>query len=302
MTSKPAAGRATNSSDHSGPQVQAATVIVPMKDAAQTISATLEGLAAQDFPSDFEVVVVDNGSTDCSVDIVSKFDSDLPGLRLIQAPDRAGAAYARNVGAALAKGEIFAFCDADDIPHKDWLRSLIQACGGTEAAGGRLVALQDGTSSRVGVQEQGLPGLMGYLPWSCSGNLAIPRAAFNAIDGFDEDLPICEDVDFSWRLQQAGYTLRFCPDAVVQYRSRSGNVSNARRCFAYAVGDVLVYKRHAQFGARRRSLVGAMWDWLKLIVSLPRVLSNTLRPRYVNSVAKRLGWLVGSIKHRTFYP
>ena len=273
-----------------------------MKDAASTISETLAGLADQDHPTEFEVLVVDNGSTDSSVDVVHAFQATLPGLRLIRAPDKAGAAYARNVGAAHAKGEILAFCDADDIPQRGWLRSLVQATSSTEAAGGRLVAFQDADSNRVGVQSQGLPGLMGYLPWSSTANLAVPRVVFIETDGFDESLPVCEDVDFSWRLQQAGYALHFCPDAVVRYRSRSSDLANARRCFAYALGDVLVYGRHASYGARRRSLAGAAWSWLKLIIFFPKVLSKSSRPKYLNSAARNLGWLIGSIKYRTFYP
>jgi glycosyltransferase involved in cell wall biosynthesis len=291
----------TNVDRDRGSSSPSVSVIVPMKDAEGTISETLEALAAQDY-TDFEVLVVDNGSTDASADIVRSFQAALPGLRLVWAAGSAGPAHARNAGAAQATGDLLAFCDADDIPRRDWLRSLADASNGTDAVGGRLAGFDADKLTQQGVQSRGLPRMMGYLPWSGSGNLLVPKEVFLELSGFDENLPICEDVDFSWRLQQAGFALRYCPNAVVRYRSRSGVISNAKRCFAYAVGDVLIYKRHSHHGARRRSIAGAFRAWTVLILTLPMAFHRSSQSRYLNFAARNFGWLVGSFKYQTFYP
>ena len=94
-----------------------ATVVVPAFNASKTIVETLESLQAQSF-QDFEVVVVNDGSTDATVDVIKRFLRD-SRFRVVDQPNR-GLAGARNTGIANAVGEYVGFCDSDDlwIPDK----------------------------------------------------------------------------------------------------------------------------------------------------------------------------------------
>lgn len=99
------------------------SVVIPALNAEAFIGIQLKALSKQRVDFDWEVIVVDNGSRDKTVDVVSNYSNSLPNLRVVQAHEHRSAAYARNVGAAIANGDFLAFCDADDVVEKDWLYS-----------------------------------------------------------------------------------------------------------------------------------------------------------------------------------
>jgi glycosyltransferase involved in cell wall biosynthesis len=95
------------------------SVIIPAYNASATIGRTLTALANQDYSSNFEVIVVDDGSSDDTFSVVSSF----PAVRYVR-QDNAGPASARNHGARLAQGDLLAFTDSDCVPHSDWISQL----------------------------------------------------------------------------------------------------------------------------------------------------------------------------------
>src|SRR5262245_35038573 len=103
------------------------SVIIPCYNAAETIGDQLEALTCQRWSQLWEVVVVDNKSTDRSRTIVESYQKRLPNLRMINAFERQGQAHARNVGAQVACGESLAFCDADDEVGAEWLAAMGEA-------------------------------------------------------------------------------------------------------------------------------------------------------------------------------
>ena len=97
------------------------SVIVPAYNAQKTISQTIRSLVEQDYSEKYEIIVIDDGSTDQTADLIRSF----PNVIYVHQPN-AGPATARNHGARLAKGRYLAFTDSDCVPHKDWLSQLLQ--------------------------------------------------------------------------------------------------------------------------------------------------------------------------------
>src|SRR4051794_37468100 len=103
------------------------SVIIAMRDAAATLVDELEALTRQTYTGWWEVLLTDNGSRDDSVALGRSYEDRLRNLRIIAAAERPGCAHARNVAARHARGDVLAFCDADDIVSPGWLAAIAAA-------------------------------------------------------------------------------------------------------------------------------------------------------------------------------
>ena len=149
------------------------TVVVPHYNQPQALADCLDSLARQSFPAaHYEVIVADNGSDDQAALAVAL--ELLPGARLVREEKR-GAANARNAAIEVARGEAFAFIDADCVAHPDWLAEGLAALARTDLVGGEVVltaAVEAVGPFRHGVSED--------LDW-CRRAVALGfRLAFNA--------------------------------------------------------------------------------------------------------------------------
>jgi GT2 family glycosyltransferase len=204
--------------DAAGPRV---SVVVCSHNGQATIGHCLEELGRLDYP-DYEVIVVDDGSTDRTAAIAAEYD-----VRLIRTENR-GLSAARNTGVEAATGEIVAFTDDDAWPDRDWLRYLVHAFESTGHAGigGPNLAPDDaGTVESAVAHSPGGPThvlladeIAEHIP-GC--NMAFRREALQAVGGFDPQFRIAgDDVDICWRLQERSWTIGFCPAAVVLHHRR----------------------------------------------------------------------------------
>jgi glycosyltransferase involved in cell wall biosynthesis len=107
---------------------ESVSVIIPARNAAATIEAQLEAISKQTYSGPWEIIVVDNGSTDGTEHVVRAWRQRLPNLLLVSAPHAQGANYARNVGCHSSRGGLLLFCDADDIVESDWMAAMVEAC------------------------------------------------------------------------------------------------------------------------------------------------------------------------------
>src|SRR5205807_133393 len=129
--------------------------------------------------------------------------------------ERVGLAYARNVGARAAAGQLLAFCDADDVADRRWLSELAAGAEEADIVGGRLeVELLNSELVRTwrGLPEDDLrrPVVLDYLPYAVGANFAVGREAFESVGGCDEAFEFCgDDVDLSWRIQRRSGKLAF---------------------------------------------------------------------------------------------
>ena len=197
------------------------SVVVCVYNGEATLAECLLGVQQLDYP-DYEVIVVDDGSTDNTAAIAAEC-----GCRVIRTENR-GLSNARNSGMDAATGEIIAYIDSDAQPDSGWLTYLAHTFMTTShvAVGGPNIAPPgDGFVPDCVARSPGNPvhvllsdRVAEHIP-GC--NLAVRKAALQAIGGFDGQFRIAaDDVDACWRLQDAGGTLGFNPAAMVWHHCR----------------------------------------------------------------------------------
>ena len=288
--------------------IRSVSVVIPVRDAAATLGEQLGALAAQEFGGEWEVLVVDNGCTDRTGQVVARWATKLPALRVIDGSDRPGANHARNVGARAAHGELVLFCDADDVVAPGWIEAMARAAASADVLGGALdeVTLNDPLLRAwrgPGIQPDGeLPSSVnGFLPYAVSANCGLRAEVLRALGGWSEDyVGGSEDVELSWRAQLRGYRLAFVPDAVVRYRYRAGLRPLARQMYTYGVEEPHLYRDFRGAGVRRSTAEAFVRRWRWLLRHVPDLWrSAELRGRWVGAAAFHLGRLRGSVKYRT---
>jgi O-antigen biosynthesis protein len=204
------------------PQSPFVSVIVCSYNGAKTLAPCLDSLGKLNYPR-YEVILVDDGSTDNTAEIAAQF----PRVRYIHQTNH-GLSYARNAGAATAQGEIFAYTDSDCMADPDWLYYLIGTLvsGDFGGVGGPNIAppaenwIQACVASAPGGPSHVLltDTIAEHIP-GC--NMAFYRWAFETIGGFDPEYHKAgDDVDFCWRLQQSGHVIAFSPTAIVWHHRR----------------------------------------------------------------------------------
>ncbi len=280
------------------------SVVIPCYNAAKTIGEQLDALADQHWSGAWEIIVANNRSTDASVAVVERYQKWLSNLRIVDASARQGQPYALNTGARAAVGESLVFCDADDVVGAGWLAAMGDALAKHEFVAGRFDTERLNVpwihQSRANIQKDGLSQYRypPYLPHSGGGAIGVRRALHQIVGGFDESLPILHDTDFCWRLQLAGVTLHFVPEAVVHVRYRDSLRDIYRQARNYAEYNVLLYKRYRALGMPQLTLATSVDAWRKCARKLRRIRSREDLGRSVWDLGWRIGRLQGSIKHR----
>lgn len=231
------------------------SVVIPARNAAATIEDQLTALSGQRTERPFEVLVVDDASEDATSELVDAWADRDHRFRRLTTDGRRGAGHARNLGTSWAAGSIIAYCDADDVASPDWLEGLVRALDSFAIVGGpldhRSLNPPDIRIWRAARPMTALPNTHGFLDYAVSANCALWRGWWERVGGWDESLANGEDVELSWRIQLAGGTLGFAPEAVVHYRHRPTPMGVARQAAAYSRAEVALLRRFAPHGARR---------------------------------------------------
>jgi glycosyltransferase involved in cell wall biosynthesis len=283
------------------------SVIIPFRNAAPYIRDQLEALAQQHFDGAWELILVDNGSDDESRQIAESFRERL-NLRIVDARERAGAAWATNQGALDASGQKLIFVDADDEVAPGYLAAMASALDLHEFI---ISAFDHETLNPEWVRsaygpfardpENPLSVHFGVLP-SAGGSVGITRAAFEAAGGFPNDFPRMYDIAMSWEVQFAGTALHYVPDAVYRVRYRSNLLDLYRQGLAGSSCAPLLYKRYRAAGMRRRTVGDVLRSWSRLVVSLPKARTKADFAPLAVQLGRELGRLKGSLRYRVFFP
>ena len=200
------------------------SVIIPVWNDAQGLNACLAGITAQSYPAGrIEVIVVDNGSTDNSVDVAKSFQ----GVLALSEPTP-GSYAARNAGLTRARGEYVAFIDSDCVPCGTWIEEGIAAASKEPNLGviaGRVEVTDEGSPGTPAVLyermfsfNQDLNAKMG----TCIGaNWLSPKSVLESFGGFDASLRSGGDSKLSRQISEAGYSVRYCAEMLVYHPARA---------------------------------------------------------------------------------
>ena len=249
------------------------SVIVPVYNAEDMIGDCIESLLAQDYPSDrYEIIIVDNDSTDDTADVIKRY----PVKYVLE--DQIHTSYAaRNTGARNARGEALAFCDADQIAAERWLTNLLSHwherdkyagfCGPCPPKPVKSKPLMSRywAEQNLGVTNLG-PEDTQVDRWF-TGNLCVRADRFWELAGFDPHCPSGGDGQFTRRLsRRSGSPLLYVGAAVQHHRIRLSCGSIVRQRFRIAYGAA---RKEAGdtggVGARLvRQLAGTVWFWVRI--------------------------------------
>jgi lipopolysaccharide/colanic/teichoic acid biosynthesis glycosyltransferase/GT2 family glycosyltransferase len=225
------------------------SVIVPVYNGEDTLGACLAALRAQSLaPDRYEIIVVDDGSTDRTVDVAREY-----GVRTI-CQAHAGPAAARNRGARAAGGDILLFTDADCWPAPDWVERMAEPLNDGDVVGAKGVyrTRQKGLVARFVQCEYEFKyarlARHRYIDFVDTYSAAYRRDLFLANGGFDETFTTAsvEDQELSFRLARKGYRLAFAPQAIVFHRHDRTLGEYWRRKFGIGYWKALLLRWHPE--------------------------------------------------------
>ncbi len=276
------------------------SVIIPCFNGGRTLASQLEALAGQQWCHEWEIIIADNGSTDNSRQIVESFKTRLPNLRVVEAGDKRGAAHARNVALQRAESDRFAFCDTDDQVGDGWVASIGEALGEFDVV---VSQFDDRKLNQQWLRElwntptDGPEPILGFLPAAGGYGLGFTRRVYERVGAFDESLPRMSDIDYTWRVQLAGFKLQFLPHAVVHYRHRATLRGMFVQAYRDGQADVLLYKKYHEHGMPWKSWWQGVKSWILMIPRLPQLCTRAGRGLWVVDAGFMLGHLRGSIRY-----
>lgn len=280
----------------------AVTVVVPARNAEATLGACLQSLVDLDYPSDrVELLLVDNASDDGTVAVASRF---APRVSVLHESVR-GPAAARNCGLRRATHDLVAMTDADCVADPQWLARLVAPLRdeGVSVSGGRILALRPcSTVEQFGevIHDHAQSIERESPPYVITMNWASRRTVLARCGYFDHRFLRGEDVDWSYRVAQAGGRMVYAADAVVYHRNEATLGAVFHEGFVHGYHAVpLVAHHQAWLGTLgHRARLPRPWHPLRQALAARRAGAPLVRASCVAAfgVGKELGKLTGMLR------
>lgn len=258
------------------------SIVIPIYNAEKTILRCLESISSQIPPcpplakggegGSFEMILIDNNSTDNSVQLIKDFISKKEGLNIKLIHElKQGSCAARNRGARIAKGKIIVNTDPDCVADKGWLKDIASAFdtpptsppykggdGGVGAVAGNIYGFNpQGIIEKFlsiftlrGIGEQRIFDSYNLFTGGfATANLSVRKDVFERIDGFDENINIFgEDHDLCARIYKAGYKIKAVPNAVIYHIHRSDLKGFIKQSINFGIAHSILLKKHFPWG------------------------------------------------------
>lgn len=268
------------------------SVIIPTLNEEKNIVGTLNSILSQvrevelnagkKLPIDLEIIVIDSGSTDRTVDIVKEFQRRYNEIKLI-CLNFFHHSLTRNLGAKLSEGDIIVFLNADAEPVNClWLSNLIKpVLHMTEASFSRQIPKEKALHLeyvRILATYPDKPAIIdrgNYVSFITKHGVlfstvscAVRRDVFFELGGFNPKVPINEDQEFAIKLLKKGFRITYAADSIVRHSHFLSKTKIARRYFNFGLGQGIIRKIHRDFPLK---------SGIGLLLRMPRILSQQLR-------------------------
>lgn len=208
--------------DSSRPKV---SYVVIAYNESVVIQSSIRSILAQDGAPEDEVVVVDDGSSDETAELVSRVAGSHPSVRLIRLTHNRGRGFARRTGIEQARGEFIATVDADIILPPDWLAQSLAHLVERDAVGG--TAVPDGDIAYICSRFRLTPRLRSHSTEVTGSNALYRRPVFDLVS-FDPALREGEDVAFNHAMRSHGVRLATVPGLVVRHAESKNFIESVR--------------------------------------------------------------------------
>jgi glycosyltransferase involved in cell wall biosynthesis len=225
------------------------SVVVSTRNRAAYLPACIEALAAQRTEASYEAVLIDNGSSDGTADVLRGWSEKDPRFRWAR-EERVGLSQGKNAGIAMARGRVVLFTDDDTLPAPDWIdayrRFFARHPDGMTVAGGRVVPVpadlgpwprwlpEEGLRD-LALLDLGEERMVEGAQYVWGGNMAVPAALFDLLGTWDESVGrraeergTYEDAEFEDRLRRAGGSVWFVPEAEIRHRIARPSITPRR--------------------------------------------------------------------------
>lgn len=245
------------------------SVVVNAYNEEKNIGDCMSSLNKQSLKN-FEVIFVDDGSTDRTVEIVKRFRNKLD-LKIVLL-SHAGHRKARRKGISKATGDIVVIVDADEILEPGFLENIVEPFEKKEvgAVGGILKSMGERWANRAyGALQEMLYQLRkngdGEIDWIQGGCSAYRRSLLTEVGGLSEDM-VSTDKDISWRIKDAGWKIILKEEAVAYHKDPSSLRSLAKREYKNGKKEYNLLKKHGKFGWKELSRFYTLMGLMALVI------------------------------------
>ncbi len=282
-------------------------VIFATHNRAHLIEDALTELAAQEWDGDWEIVLVDNDSTDHTPAVLGSWVEKLPvPTQVVTATERHNISYSRKCGVERCSGESVVFVDDDDLIGPGFVAAMGEALRRHELVGPAHEHHRLNSSSVArfrNFQTENLGEIFG-VPMPSGGGFGCRRDLWDRLGGQTESFGYGEeDSDFALRASKLGVRAEFVPDAVYHVRHRGGFLSSFHQSRRLGIARVRIYRRSGQeLGAEPETLRRVVRSWLGLVARVRSLTSDGDRLNWAWQLGRRIGRLQGSVLERTWYP
>jgi len=260
------------------------SVVIPTYNRGVLLRECLNSLLSQTYPQDsYEIIVVDDGSTDTTQYVLEEYSkNEKVGFSWVSQPNQ-GCGIARQTGVKKARGEILCFTDDDCTPTKDWIYSIVKCFKSDDnigGVGGKIIAFKPNSIIERYARKNQFFNQELHTGYFITANASYKKIILDKVGGFDPYMLLCEDLDLSIQTQLLGYSLKYCPEAIVYHKHRSSLRNLAKQMFGYGISFSRLHNKYPRaFNILSRGFLMSRRFFMAIILLPLKMIKNMLIER-----------------------